>query len=161
MKKHIYISLLFIFVIGLWTAYPFIISQQFVVDLFPKEDWISRGVVGDSFGALNTLFSGLALAGLAVNIYLQSVQLKKLEAKEEENSSKIKSQSEIASITALIQYFNSEIEQTATLLSRSKMNENDEEFKLACKKITVQSDSRHKLVKRLAEKLELPVNFEF
>lgn len=33
---------------------------------------------------MNTLFSGLALAGLALNIYLQSSQIRKFEAREQE-----------------------------------------------------------------------------
>ena len=35
-----------------------------------------RGQFGDSFGGLNTLFSGLAFAGVIVSIYLQSKELK-------------------------------------------------------------------------------------
>ena len=38
-------------------------------------DWQTRGQVGDSFGALNALFSGLAFAGLIATILLQSKEL--------------------------------------------------------------------------------------
>jgi hypothetical protein len=37
--------------------------------------WPERGLFGDSFGAVNTLFSGLAFAGLIVAIFLQQKQL--------------------------------------------------------------------------------------
>lgn len=36
----------------------------------------SRGLFGDSYGALNTLFSGFAFAGVIVTIFLQSRELK-------------------------------------------------------------------------------------
>ncbi|MFZ6819718.1 hypothetical protein [Undibacterium sp. Ji22W] len=150
MKKYIFISLLFACVIGLWIAYPFIISQQFVVDLFPKGNWASRGVVGDSFGALNTLFSGLALAGLAVNIYLQSVQLKKLEAKEEENSKRLDLQSETLSLTALLNYHNSEIDRLTNLLISTNGKVTDS----ASEGMKDSYDNHRKLRKALVERLE-------
>lgn len=122
MKKLSIFFTLFASVVVLWIAYPFIISQQFVIDLFPKGNWASRGVVGDSFGALNTLFSGLALAGLAVNIYLQSAQLKKLEKQEQENSKRIDAQVETQSLTAILNYYNSEIDRIERLLNQFQGN---------------------------------------
>lgn len=116
MKNNRYFFGLFAFVVSLWIAYPFIISQQFVIDLFPKGNWATRGVIGDSFGALNTLFSGLALTGLAINIYLQSVQLKKLEKQEEENSKRIDRQVETQSLTAILNYYNSELDRVLRIL---------------------------------------------
>lgn len=41
-----------------------------------KESQELWGVFGDSFGALNTLFSGLAFTGIIVSIFLQSIELK-------------------------------------------------------------------------------------
>lgn len=38
-------------------------------------EWSDRGTFGDMFGAVNTLFSGLAFAGLIYAIYLQSIEL--------------------------------------------------------------------------------------
>ncbi len=39
------------------------------------EDWAVRGQLGDSFGVLNTLFSGLAFAGIVLTILLQRKEL--------------------------------------------------------------------------------------
>ncbi len=39
------------------------------------EEWSNRGTFGDMFGAINSLFSGLAFAGLLYTIYLQSKEL--------------------------------------------------------------------------------------
>lgn len=49
----------------LWTAYS--------AWAWPRSEGI--GTFGDSFGALNTLFSGLALAAMAYTLWMQSVQL--------------------------------------------------------------------------------------
>ncbi len=40
------------------------------------EDWNKIGVFGDSFGAVNALFSGLAFAGLIYTINMQRQELK-------------------------------------------------------------------------------------
>jgi hypothetical protein len=39
-------------------------------------NWSESGVFGDTFGAINSLFSGLAFAGLLYTILLQSRELK-------------------------------------------------------------------------------------
>lgn len=39
------------------------------------EPWEKRGQMGDSFGVLNTLFSGLAFAGIVFTIFLQKKEL--------------------------------------------------------------------------------------
>jgi hypothetical protein len=38
-------------------------------------DWQTRGTVGDTFGAVNALFSGLALAAVGYNLLLQRREL--------------------------------------------------------------------------------------
>lgn len=40
------------------------------------DDWEKRGTFGDMFGAVNTLFSGLALAGVICAIVMQSIELR-------------------------------------------------------------------------------------
>jgi|AntRauTorckE6833_2_1112554.scaffolds.fasta_scaffold02036_1 hypothetical protein len=49
--------------------YPIIIFNSF-------GDWVKIGTFGDSFGALNALFSGLALTGVIVTILIQKTELK-------------------------------------------------------------------------------------
>lgn len=56
-----------IVIISLWIG-----TYYFLRD-FPKED---RGTIGDMFGTINTLFSGLALAGIILTILLQRKELK-------------------------------------------------------------------------------------
>ncbi|KDM89662.1 putative phage abortive infection protein [Photobacterium galatheae] len=57
-----------------WFFYPSWMGYVFT----PKETVLQGdlGTLGDSFGALNTLFSGFAFAGIIVSIYLQSKELK-------------------------------------------------------------------------------------
>jgi hypothetical protein len=50
----------------------------FIVELaiyFTFKDWSTRGTFGDSFGAINALFSGLAFSGLIFTIFLQKEEL--------------------------------------------------------------------------------------
>jgi len=59
-----------IIVIGLWlVAWGLIVNNI--------DDWATRGTFGDMFGAVNSLFSGLALIGVSYSIYLQVQSLKK------------------------------------------------------------------------------------
>jgi hypothetical protein len=46
-----------------------------VIIYFVFEDWPTRGTVGDAFGAVNALFSGLALAGVIYALILQRREL--------------------------------------------------------------------------------------
>lgn len=49
--------------------FPFIVNYIF-------SDWTKSGTFGDTFGALNAIFSGLALAGVIVTILIQRSELK-------------------------------------------------------------------------------------
>lgn len=49
--------------------FPFAVNHFFL-------DWTKSGTFGDTFGALNALFSGLALAGVIVTILIQRTELK-------------------------------------------------------------------------------------
>ncbi|APG64560.1 hypothetical protein LPB136_03900 [Tenacibaculum todarodis] len=70
MKKEKIIPLwkLGLFIILLW-----ILSTVLIKYFFP--DWAVSATFGDTFGAINSLFSGLALAGIIYTIYLQKTEL--------------------------------------------------------------------------------------
>ncbi|WP_151796365.1 hypothetical protein [Acinetobacter soli] len=74
---------LIIFILLLWSTYP--LALKFVLQ---KNDWNSLGTFGDTYGALNTLFSGLAFAVLILSLFLQRIELeaqrKELEAQRQE-----------------------------------------------------------------------------
>ncbi len=66
---------LFALISGVWASYP--IWFNHVLSLSGNKETLSQlGTIGDAFGALNTLFSGLAFAGIIVSIVLQSRELK-------------------------------------------------------------------------------------
>lgn len=71
-EKDIYFSLFIkisIAFLVIAIVFPFIINGIF-------SDWAKSGTFGDTFGALNTFFSGLALAGVIVTILIQRTELK-------------------------------------------------------------------------------------
>lgn len=59
--------LLCVLIFGSWVAWAYLVHWHF-------HDWPTRGQSGDMFGGLNTLFTGLAFAGLAYTIVFQKVQ---------------------------------------------------------------------------------------
>lgn len=69
MKDHWPLPALIISVVLINVGFGFVIHH-----LMPK--WSESGVFGDTFGAINSLFSGLAFAGLLYTILLQSRELK-------------------------------------------------------------------------------------
>lgn len=71
-KKDNYLKVFFIIGIGLILtsiAFPFVVNYFF-------SDWTKSGTFGDTFGALNALFSGLAFTGVIVTILIQRAELK-------------------------------------------------------------------------------------
>lgn len=84
-------------------------TSHWIQGVFPQTNWSNFGAVGDSFGALNTLFSGLALSGLAINIYLQNRHIRNIEQKEKDTENKLNEQIDAIKLTALLNYYNAEI----------------------------------------------------
>ena len=56
-------------IVGLCLIYGIILRWFF-------GEWDNSGVFGDSFGGINSLFSGLAFAGIIITILIQSEELK-------------------------------------------------------------------------------------
>lgn len=46
-------------------------ATRWLVEVMGAKDWAERGQLGDQFGAVNALFSGLALAGVVVAIMIK------------------------------------------------------------------------------------------
>lgn len=79
MRRTISVCVLFLIVFSLWATYPFWlpIALRYV----PGGASLGElGTSGDSYGALNTLFSGLAFAGIIISILLQSKELQETRA---------------------------------------------------------------------------------
>jgi len=62
------VSLVVIAILLVWIIYGFVV-------IYTLPDWPERGTFGDMFGAINALFSGLALAGIILAIFLQKQEL--------------------------------------------------------------------------------------
>lgn len=90
---HIKNVILFCFgmIIALVTSYALII----IIKTWPIDEYsISKaGTFGDSFGALNSLFTGLGFAGLLITIFLQREDLKLTRMELSETRAEIKLQS--------------------------------------------------------------------
>lgn len=69
MNRRAFFSLLII--IALWLVFWIFITNSGWLN-----EWNDRGTFGDMFGAINSLFSGLALAGVIYTILLQRIELK-------------------------------------------------------------------------------------
>lgn len=67
-NKSTILWILLAFIVILWILYPFILIKFINEVNF-------RGLFGDSYGALNTLFSGFAFAALIFTIVQQNTQL--------------------------------------------------------------------------------------
>lgn len=63
----LFIKIAFVF-LALSFVFPFVVNYYF-------ENWQTSGTFGDTFGALNTFFSGLALSGVIVTILIQRTEL--------------------------------------------------------------------------------------
>ncbi|MCD8426006.1 putative phage abortive infection protein [Tenacibaculum dicentrarchi] len=81
-KKNNIIGLYILFgiIFIAWITSIFVLKWKF-------SNWTIRGTFGDSFGAINSLFSGLALGGIIYTIFLQKKELS-LQRKELKNTRK-------------------------------------------------------------------------
>jgi uncharacterized protein YdcH (DUF465 family) len=78
MTKYILgILTLMLLIVAVWYQYPSWIQLIYQDGLSLNSE---RALFGDSFGSLNTLFSGLAFAGIITSIFLQSQELKETRA---------------------------------------------------------------------------------
>ncbi|ELQ2466450.1 putative phage abortive infection protein [Vibrio vulnificus] len=78
MKKSVVsIVILVCLVVVAWYLYPIWIQALFFNNVSEIEN---RALFGDSYGSLNTLFSGLAFAGIITSIFLQSQELRETRA---------------------------------------------------------------------------------
>ncbi|TWT57780.1 hypothetical protein KOR42_11460 [Thalassoglobus neptunius] len=91
-------------------------------------DWSEAGTIGDSFGAVNALFSGLAFVGLIYTILLQSKQLAQnsevLEMQREElglQREELKLTREELAKSAVAQVKSSEITRTIAILNANSI----------------------------------------
>ena len=73
LKNFIY---LMVVVVVIWVIY--LVAMGYFV-----ETWQTRGLFGDMFGSLNTLFSGAALAGIIYAILLQRKEIKNIQEQNE------------------------------------------------------------------------------
>ena len=85
----------------IWFATIIVVVFWSVNFLLLKLEANERGVFGDMFGAVNSLFSGLAFAGIIITIFLQSKELK-LQRKE---LKKTKKEFKIQNTTLRLQRF--------------------------------------------------------
>lgn len=97
------------FVVLLWLAYLFLLQciafdwvKQFLPrGLFNSQGHIELGTFGDFFGALNTLFAGLAFAGLIVTIRQQSKDLQATKDEMQNQTSQFKEQNQQTKIAQI------------------------------------------------------------
>ncbi|HHQ4787630.1 hypothetical protein OR620_03820 [Aeromonas hydrophila] len=86
------LALVLVFVVVLWFSYPY--WSYLYKDLFYNSEFAEMGVFGDSYGALNTLFSALAFTGIIASIYFQREELKATREELEATRYEMKNQSE-------------------------------------------------------------------
>ncbi|WP_394651766.1 hypothetical protein [uncultured Acinetobacter sp.] len=108
---------LIIFVLLLWSTYPLVLKL-----VLGKNDWSSLGTFGDTYGALNTLFSGLAFAVLILSLFLQRKELEAQRIELEAQRLEIKESNLIAEAQRKI------TEQQATLIEQQIKDANVQSF---------------------------------
>lgn len=113
------------------------------------EDWTTRGLFGDMFGAVNALFSGLAFAGVLYTIALQreelQLQRRELEMTREElqrsataqerSEAALRDQAEILrlsargmTLSALLEHYSLKIQATGTSADRHVLERRQVEY---------------------------------
>ncbi|WP_182310702.1 putative phage abortive infection protein [Aeromonas media] len=87
-----FIVFILVLVLGMWFSYPF--WSYIYKDFFYNTEFSEMGVFGDSYGALNTLFSAFAFTGIIASIYFQREELKATREELEATRNEMKNQGE-------------------------------------------------------------------
>jgi len=74
LKEIVYFIILLILVIGIWIFFKYWIENN-ILESGQESALQARGLFGDQFGAINSLFSGMAFAGIIFTILLQRREL--------------------------------------------------------------------------------------
>lgn len=117
-KKFILILVLaFLVIFAVWLVYwIFVRNYEFL-------KFVNSGVFGDSFGALNALFSGWAFAGIIITIFmqreelklqrnelsLQRVETKRLADAQEASKEALRKTARLSALSALLEYNNNKV----------------------------------------------------
>lgn len=117
--------LLFLAVLGLWAYFPALVKVMVPGTEAAKVEWEARGVFGDSFGVLNSLFSALAFCGIVVTLYMQNAQMRFLRQQEKDGERIQRLQSSLMAVTAALNYYNSEADRLQSMMHQVMQNEND------------------------------------
>ncbi len=72
---------------------------------FSFNDWATRGQVGDLFGTINALFSGLAFSGIVYTIHLQKHDLMMTRLELAENANSQEKSIRISALNSMIQTY--------------------------------------------------------
>lgn len=95
MRNVVVIGLISVaFVIGLWSYWPAKMRAQ-----YPNSaEKLEPGTHGDMYGSLNALFTGLALVGVGVTIWMQAEQLRRQKAEHDASEAARKEELRIAHV---------------------------------------------------------------
>ncbi len=141
-----------------------------VIIYFLLDNWSDRGTFGDLFGVINSLFSGLALAGLIYTTYIsrkdiidqrgeieinrkELIKSRKIQEKSEraleEQAIQLKLSTKLNGLQTLVSYFTSQI---------SNQNNSEEVILLARKKRREAISEIDKIIDRLGDEEVESVN---
>ncbi len=145
-----------ILIIMIWSF-----SYLLILFLIPLET--NRGTFGDSFGAINSLFSGLAFAGIIYTIFLQrkELSLQRLELMETRKELKRSADAQEKSEIALTEQIKS-MKLTAKLNALNSLVENyrkeEEKYRLKDSRISIAMKEKKEIylkeIETTLEKLE-------
>lgn len=113
-EKPIFWVVIFIVVLAICISY-FIILHQLAFDPLKK------GVFGDAFGALTSLFTGMAFIGVIFSIVLQRRDLRASITEMKSSAKAQNKQAEILALNIRMEALKSELEYKCTLMDHSSM----------------------------------------
>ena len=118
-----YAKVLAIAICILWLVYPLVslLLQALGKSTCILEDTITSGALGDTYGSLNTLFSGLAFTALVVTILLQMIEMREQRQEAQSNREEFEAQVERASTNILVEGYKNRLA-SEMRMATEKMN---------------------------------------
>jgi len=102
-----------------WFLYAFV---MLVLKCMTGTSIAQAGQMGDTFGALNALFSGLAFAGLIISIRQQQEEIVKSTTAQQNTELAMKAQTKLMSLSALLNGYTTYLDYLNTRIKQESMS---------------------------------------
>ena len=146
-----YFAIIIVIILTVYSFYfAFLLFVTWPIGAFSLE---KAGLLGESFGVLNTLFSGLALAGIVISLFIQNNELAQSHQRFEVTIENDKTISKLNVMACVVNEYNTRINELNDEISKNSLPLTDNKYHQV-KELSKKKDAILKNMEQILQKLE-------